>query len=145
MPVRASFSEPRSPRKKARKPFERPPKPGPRLRRPTNVKQGVIEKRALHNLTLEESHVAEMEYRPRKASKTYRLRVPRKRIEVTEGQLQLDDEIRYCVPVTPRPFSRDSLAAWSTAECAIQKGTARSSATIAPSSTSSWAPSTANS
>lgn len=86
--------------KKAWKPFERPPKPGAKRRRPTNVKQGVIEERGFRNLTLEEEHVAEMEYRPRKASKTYRLVALRKRIKVTEGQLRLDDEIRYFFFVT---------------------------------------------
>lgn len=44
--------------------------------------------------------MAEMEYRPRKASKTCRLVVLHKGIEVTQGQLRLDDEIRYFFFVT---------------------------------------------
>jgi len=52
------------------------------------------------NLTLEQEHVAELEYRPRKARRSYRLVVLRKKIKVTEGQLLLDEEIRYFFYVT---------------------------------------------
>ena len=83
------------------RPFERSAKPETkRRRRPVNVKQGVVERRGFRDLTLETEHVAEMEYRPRKARKTYRLVVLRKRIKVTQGQLRLDDEIRHFFFVT---------------------------------------------
>lgn len=81
-------------------PFERPPEPEAKRRRPTNVKQEVVQRREYKTLSLETEHVAEMEYRPGKAAKTYRLIVLRKRINVTEGQLRLEDEIRYFFFVT---------------------------------------------
>jgi hypothetical protein len=82
-------------------PFEREPAPPPRRKRPANVKQAVVERRGFRHLALEEEHVAEMEYRSRKAKKDgYRLIVLRKRIRVTEGQLRLTDEIRYFFYVT---------------------------------------------
>lgn len=80
--------------------FERPRQGPPKRRRPENVKKQVVERRGFTELTLEEEHVAEMEYRPRRAKKTYRMIVLRKRIRVTEGQLRLTDEIRYLFYVT---------------------------------------------
>lgn len=80
-------------------PFERPQRP-PKRRRPANVKQEVVERRGFRDLTLEQEHVAEMEYRPRKSRRTYRMIVLRKRIRVTQGQLRLTDEIRYFFYVT---------------------------------------------
>lgn len=82
------------------KPFERPPEPQEKRRRPTNVKQEVVQRRGYKTLTLATEHVAEMEYQPTKADKTYRLIVLRKRIKVTEGQLRIEDEIRYFFFVT---------------------------------------------
>jgi hypothetical protein len=82
------------------KPFERPPEPAAKRRRPTNVKQQVVQRREYQTLTLDEEHVTEMEYQPAKADKTYRLIVLRKRIKVARGQLRLEDEIRYRFFVT---------------------------------------------
>jgi hypothetical protein len=56
------------------------------------------------DLTLEEEEVAEIDYQPRKAEGHYRLIVLRKRIRVAEGQLRLDDEIRYFFYVTNIPM-----------------------------------------
>lgn len=53
-----------------------------RRQRPANVRGEVVFEKGYRNLTLEEEHVAEMEYRPRKAKKTYRIIVLRKRIQV---------------------------------------------------------------
>jgi hypothetical protein len=86
--------------REAWKPFERPGRAEAKRRRPTNVKEQVIERRGFRNLTLEQEHVAELEYRPRKARRSYRLVVLRKKIKVTEGQLLLDEEIRYFFYVT---------------------------------------------
>lgn len=60
----------------------------------------MVREKGYRPLTLEEEWVAEMPYRPRKAKRTYRLIVLRKRIRVTEGQLRLTDEIRYFFHVT---------------------------------------------
>lgn len=80
-------------------PMERAVQPVKR-RRPANVKKAVIERRGFQHLELAHEHVAEIEYRPRKCKKTYRLVILRKRIEVTRGQLRLADEIRYFFYVT---------------------------------------------
>lgn len=87
-------------------PFERPPEPEAKRRRPTNVKQQVVQRREYQTLSLDEEHVAEMDYQPTKADKTYRLIVLRKRIKVTRGQLPLEDEIRYHFFVTNVPADR---------------------------------------
>jgi len=76
------------------KSYQRPENTAQR-RRPVNVKKAVTEKRGFRNLELEHEHVAEIEYRPSKCRRTYRLVILRKRIRVIEGQLRLDDEIRY--------------------------------------------------
>ena len=55
----------------------------------------MVEQKALRDLVLEPEHVAEMDYRPRKAQKTYRMIVLRKKVRVAQGQLQLEDEVRY--------------------------------------------------
>jgi hypothetical protein len=80
-------------------PLDRPERPVKR-RRPVNVKKAVTEQRGFRNLELAHEHVAEIDYRPRKCKKTYRLVILRKRIEVTAGQLRLADEIRYFFYVT---------------------------------------------
>ena len=69
-------------------------------RRPVKVRPAIIEQRGFKNLTLEQEHVAEIEYRPRKCKRTYRLVILRKRIKVSEGQLRLIDELRYFFYVT---------------------------------------------
>lgn len=80
-------------------PLERPKSPAKR-RRPPNVKRAAVERRELRSLTLDKEHVAEIDYTPAKARKSYRLVVLRKRIRVTKGQLRLEDEIRYFFYVT---------------------------------------------
>lgn len=84
------------------KPLERPESVAKR-RRPVNVKKAVIEQRGFRNLELEHEHVAEIEYRPSKCQRSYRLVILRKRIQVTEGQLRLADEIRYFFYITNIP------------------------------------------
>ena len=88
------------------KPFERSrPRRANRRRRAPNVRREVVLEKGYRNLTLEEEHVVEMDYRPRKSQKTYRMIVLRKRIRVTEGQLRLDDDVRYFFYVTNVPKS----------------------------------------
>lgn len=67
---------------------------GPRAR-PKNVKQKIIEQRCFKDLRLRAEHVAEVEYRPGKCKKAYRLIICRKRIDVQMGQEKLWDEYRY--------------------------------------------------
>jgi hypothetical protein len=85
------------------KPFERPESTAKRRRRPANVKKTVVAERGFRDLELEHEHVAELDYRPSKCRRTYRLVILRKRIRVTEGQLRLEDEIRYFFYITNLP------------------------------------------
>ncbi len=80
-------------------PLERPKTPAKR-RRPFNFKKAAVERREFRHFTLDKEHVAELEYTPTKARKTYRLVVLRKQIRVTRGQLRLEDEIEYFFYVT---------------------------------------------
>jgi hypothetical protein len=71
-----------------------------RRKRAANVKAAVTARREFRDLTLEQEHVAEIEYRPRQAHQSYRLIALRKRIRADQGQLRLEDEIRYFFYVT---------------------------------------------
>jgi len=92
------------------KPFTRP-KSTAKRRRPVKVKRAVIVERGFRDLDLEHEHVAEIDYRPRKCQRTYRLVILRKRIKVTEGQLRLADEIRYFFYITNLPREHFGTAA----------------------------------
>ena len=50
--------------------------------KPANVKQQVIDERGFKNLRLRAEHVAEIEYRPAKCERDYRLIICRKTIDV---------------------------------------------------------------
>ncbi len=92
--------------------FERPTQERQsRRQRPADVRSEVVLQKGYRDLTLEKEHVAEMEYRPRKAKKTYRMIVLRKTIRVMKGQLRLDDDVRYHFYVTNIEASRLSTAA----------------------------------
>ncbi len=81
-----------------------------RRRRATDVRSEVVLQKGYRELALEQEHVAEMDYRPRKSKKTYRMIVLRKKIRATQGQLQLVDEIRYFFYVTNVSKARLSTA-----------------------------------
>jgi len=92
--------------------FERPiQERNSRRQRPADVRGEVVRQKGYRELKLEEEHVAEMEYRPRKAKKTYRMIVLRKTIRVMKGQLRLGDEVRYFFYVTNIEKSRLPTAA----------------------------------
>ena len=73
--------------------------PRPR-QRPENVKAIIINERGYEKLILEEEHVAEVEYRPHKCRRSYRLIILRKKIRVEKGQQHLFDQIRYLFYIT---------------------------------------------
>lgn len=78
------------------KPLKRPHRESAGLRsRQKNQRQLVISAKGYRNLELEEEHVAEIEYRPRKCRQAYRLVILRKKIKVSQGQHLLEPEIRY--------------------------------------------------
>ena len=72
---------------------------GPRAR-PENVKQKIIERRCFKDLRLRAEHVAEIDYRPAKCKRSYRLIICRKSIDVHMGQEKLWDEYRYFFYIT---------------------------------------------
>jgi hypothetical protein len=88
---------------KAFRPLKRRPKwtakNGPRARR-ENVKERLVKERGFLNRVLEAEHVAEFDYRPGKAERTYRMVVLRKSVRVEQGQLRLQDEVVYHFYVT---------------------------------------------
>lgn len=90
------------------KPMRRRKPPPVRRRRPEKVKPCVVKERGFKKLRLIAEHVTELPYTPSKATGQYRLIVLRKRIRVTEGQLELEDQIRYFFYVTNIRVSRMS-------------------------------------
>jgi hypothetical protein len=77
--------------------------PGPVDRprqRPDNVKAIIVNERGYEKLILEEEHVAEVEYRPHKCRRSYRLIILRKKIRVERGQQHLFDQTRYLFYIT---------------------------------------------
>ncbi|MDA2930352.1 IS1380 family transposase, partial [Acidobacteria bacterium AH-259-O06] len=64
------------------------------------VKREIVRRRGFKNLRLEREEVAELEYRPTQAEKTYRMIVLRKSILVEKGQQRLLPETRYHFYVT---------------------------------------------
>ena len=83
--------------------LERPPKyevkTQPRGKR-ENVKERIVIERGYKNLTLEHEDIAEVEYKPTKCEKSYRLVMLRKTISVKRGQELLFPEIRYFFYIT---------------------------------------------
>lgn len=71
-----------------------------------NFREEKAVERGFKTLRLVDEHYAELSYQPRKSSREYRMIVVRKRINVFEGQLQLEDEIRYHFYVTNVPAGR---------------------------------------
>jgi hypothetical protein len=82
--------------KSAWKPLVRPFRPaaGPERAKPPNVKEPIIGQRMFKNLKLRREHVAEIDYKPTKCKKSYRLIICRKSIDVEMGQEKLWSEYR---------------------------------------------------
>jgi hypothetical protein len=70
--------------------------------RPENVKDRIVKDRGFKNLRLESEQVAEVEYRPGKCRRSYRLVIVRKNLSVARGEHALFDEIRYFFYITNR-------------------------------------------
>ena len=87
--------------------LERPERPVKR-KRPKNVKAEIVEQRGFKNYELVAEDVAEIAYSPGKSKGTFRLIALRKQIRVREGQLQLEDEIRYFFYITNIPANQMS-------------------------------------
>jgi len=64
------------------------------------VKDALVVERELFNIRLESEDVAEFDYRPRRAKRTYRMVVVRKNLIEERGQVQLCDNVRYFFYIT---------------------------------------------
>ena len=85
--------------------------PKGKRRRSPNQRQLVISAKEYRNLELEEEHVAEVSYRPRKCQRDFRLVIVRKTIRVTQGQQLLEPEVRYLFYLSNLPESSHSASA----------------------------------
>lgn len=87
------------------KPLERLPRyeiaTGPR-QKPDRVKEEVVKAKGYRNQVLKGESVAEIEYRPLKCKKNFRLVILRKNISVKKGENVLFDEVRYFFYITNR-------------------------------------------
>jgi hypothetical protein len=68
--------------------------------RPENVKERIVKERGYKNIRTVSEQVAEMDYRPGKCQKSYRMVVLRKNLTVERGEVALFDEIRYFFYIT---------------------------------------------
>lgn len=68
--------------------------------RPDNVKEEIIKERGYKNIRLRSEHVAEIEYKPAKCRKPYRVVILRKNLSVEKGEAVLFDDIRYFFYIT---------------------------------------------
>ena len=73
---------------------------GKRRAKQPRVKERIVRARGFKNLVLSHEDVAEFEYQPTKATKSYRMIALRKTIDEERGQLCLDTHIRYFFYIT---------------------------------------------
>jgi hypothetical protein len=73
---------------------------GQRRTRPPRVKEQIVRAKGYRNIRLRSEDVAEFDYKPSKAKKTYRMVVVRKNLTVERGEQALFDDIRYFFYVT---------------------------------------------
>lgn len=87
-------------------------------RKPERVKEGIVRFRGYENKKLVGESVAEIEYRPQKCEKSYRLIVVRKNISVQKGDKVLFDEIRYFFYITNRrEYAADQIVSLANGRC----------------------------
>lgn len=70
--------------------------------KPENVREQCVVERGFRNITLEEEHVAEFDYKPTKCRQTYRMVVVRKSLRISQGQELLFPETRCFFYITNR-------------------------------------------
>ena len=86
--------------------------------RPKDVKQKVVAERNFKHLRLHAEHVAEIDYRPARCKKAYRLIITRKTIDVEVGQERLWKEYRYFFHITnDRTTAAQELVLWANHRC----------------------------
>lgn len=101
--------------------LERPPRYQVKTQeraRPDNVKERIVRERNFENLRLAAEHVAQIDYRPARCRKSYRLIISRKTIDVEMGQDKLWDECRYFFHITnDRQTPADELVLQANGRC----------------------------
>lgn len=86
--------------------------------KPDNVKEQIIKERGYKNIRLQSEHVAEIEYKPVKCRKSYRMVILRKNLSVEKGEAVLFDDIRYFFYITnDRKASRAEVIADANNRC----------------------------
>jgi hypothetical protein len=105
--------------------LERPEKPvaktGPRAR-PENVKQRIVTENGYKDVRLKSEAVAELEHRPSKCKKSYRLIVVRKELETFRGEELLWEEYRYFLYITnDRELSAHEVVREANLRCGQEK------------------------
>lgn len=70
--------------------------------KPERIKEQIVHARGYLNQRLESEQVAELDYRPVKCKRSYRVVVVRKNISVEKGEAALFDELRYFFYITTR-------------------------------------------
>jgi hypothetical protein len=68
--------------------------------KPVNIKEQIVKQRGYKNIRLQSEHVAEIEYKPFKCRKSYRVVILRKNLSVEKGEAVLFDDIRYFFYIT---------------------------------------------
>ncbi len=82
-----------------------------RRQRRAKVKPQIVQARGVKQLTLERKEIAEMDYRPSRAKRTYRLVILRKTLLVEKGQKRLLPQRHYYFYVTNIPAQKPGTAA----------------------------------
>ena len=77
-----------------------PKAPGKARTKPRPFKDEIVKERGYLTLKTVHEHVAEFNYQPLACTRPYRMVVVRKEIEVTQGQLEFENEMRYFFYIT---------------------------------------------
>ena len=87
-------------------------------RKPTNIKEQIVQERGYKNIRLQSEQVAEFDYRPVKCQQPYRMVVVRKNLSVEQGEAVLFDDIRYFFYITnDRTASREQIVRHANDRC----------------------------
>jgi len=70
--------------------------------RPDNVKERIVRERGYRNIVLRSEDIAEVDYKPVKCKRSYRMIIVRKNLSVEEGESVLFDDVRYFFYLTNR-------------------------------------------
>lgn len=85
---------------------------------PENVKERIVRERGYRNQRLQSEQVAELEYRPGKCRKSYRLVVLRKNLSIERGENVLFDDLRYFFYISNRrELERDEIVQDANQRC----------------------------